>query len=795
MTRLTPRRRTRSGRRTAPTDPPAQVITIIPPPETNSAGAATLWTHLSGLLHHHRGHVAFEYSWTKFGVHIGVWVPASLPVAAVAKIIEAAWPGAHTTISAATAPLPGVLPMAGGRLRTGRADVLPIRADHDADPLRAIFAAAHPHDDDQHAIVQILARPAPVGRLADAVNATRQLNKGRSLNRIGRIVDAVAPKLSGSADHPERSAKVKAAVDKAAHPRFEVCIRYAASDRGRGQTSGQSPEQSTGQRLDEPSQQRAAAIAAAFALFTGRHNWLRHHEVDDTADLAGALATRRFDRGDILSVPELAALAHLPLDAAIPGLVRAGARSLPPPPAVPAAGPDRKTLGEADAGAARTVALPVRDVRHHVHVIGATGSGKTTLLTRWILQDAAAGRGVVAIDGKGDQINDILDRLPLDAADRVVIIDPAQPGPPPGINVLTGPDPYLAVDHLVGIFHQMYADSWGPRTDDILRAACLTLATRPGATLADIPRLLADSAYRARVTAGVSDTVLRQFWTWYDQLSKPGRAAAIGPVQNKLRALLLRPFVRAVIAQPHTSVDLGDILDGGLLLARIPKGELGADTVRLLGSFILTALWEHATHRSRLFEDVRRDAAVYVDELHNYLNLLSGVEDLLAEARAFRLGLILAHQDLAQIPRALRESLSANARTKIIFSVSPEDGRALERHVHPNLTAHDLTHLDAFQGAARLVVDAATTPAFTFRTQPLPPAIPGRAKHISQAAAARQAAVGAPPAETAPRSDPRRDPRRAGNAAPPTIPPATPLPSPGPSPRATNRKDKKEGSN
>src|SRR5918992_158844 len=259
MTRLTPRRRPRSGGHPADADTPAQVITIIPPPETNSAGAATLWTHLSGLLHHHRGHVAFEYSWTKFGVHIGLWVPPSLPVAAVAKIIEAAWPGAHTTISAATAPLPGDLPMAGGRLRTGRADVLPIQADHDADPLRAIFAAAHPHDDDQHAIVQILARPAPVGRLAD-------------------VVDAVAPKLSGSADHPERSAKVKAAVDKAAHPRFEVCIRYAASDRGRGQTSGQSPEQSTGQRLDEPSQQRAAAIAAAFALFTGRHNWLRHHE-------------------------------------------------------------------------------------------------------------------------------------------------------------------------------------------------------------------------------------------------------------------------------------------------------------------------------------------------------------------------------------------------------------------------------------------------------------------------------------------------------------------------------------
>jgi hypothetical protein len=322
--------------------------------------------------------------------------------------------------------------------------------------------------------------------------------------------------------------------------------------------------------------------------------------------------------------------------------------------------------------------------------------------------------------------------------------------------VLTGPDPYLAVDHLVGIFRQMYADSWGPRTDDILRAAGLTLAGRPGATLADVPRLLADQAYRRRVTAGVTDPVLREFWTWYELLSKPGRAAAIGPVQNKLRALLLRPFVRAVIAQPVTSINLGDILDGGLLLVRIPKGELGADTVRLLGSIILAALWEHATHRARLGEDARKDAAVYVDEVHNYLNLLRGVEDLLAEARAFRLGLVLAHQDLAQLPRDLRESLSANARTKVIFNVSPEDARAFERHIQPNLTAHDLAHLDAFQAVARLVVGNAITPAFTFRTQPLPAPIPGRAEAIAQAAAVRQAAA-APSSPDPPQKERRKE--------------------------------------
>jgi hypothetical protein len=75
------------------------------------------------------------------------------------------------------------------------------------------------------------------------------------------------------------------------------------------------------------------------------------------------------------------------------------------------------------------------------------------------------------------------------------------------------------------------------------------------------------------------------------------------------------------------------------------------------------------------------------------------------------------------------------------------------------LTAHDLSHLGAYQAAARLVAGAAETPAFTFRTQPLPPAIPGRARLIRRAARAAHAGnpgKAAPPAAAG--SDPRLRP-------------------------------------
>ncbi|MFD0514180.1 helicase HerA domain-containing protein [Streptomyces aureus] len=240
-----------------------------------------------------------------------------------------------------------------------------------------------------------------------------------------------------------------------------------------------------------------------------------------------ALSTRRFlHRGDLLSVPELAALAHLPADPDAPGLARAGARSIAPPPAIPTPGVGVKPLGTADTGARRDVGLAVPDARHHLHLMGATGSGKSTLVAQLVLDDVTAGRGAIVIDPKGDLITDLLHRLPPSCANKLVVIDPDDTHTPPCLNVLDGADIDVVVDNITGIFRRIFSAFWGPRTDDIMRAACLTLlrhaqATNRLVTLADIPRLLGEPAYRIRMIPTIKDPVLKGFWLWYESLSEP----------------------------------------------------------------------------------------------------------------------------------------------------------------------------------------------------------------------------------------------------------------------------------
>ena len=266
---------------------------------------------------------------------------------------------------------------------------------------------------------------------------------------------------------------------------------------------------------------------------------------------------------------------------------------------------------------------------------------------------------MVVIDPKGDLVTDLLDRLPERAADRLVLLDPDERAAPPTLNPLEGDDPDLAVDHLVGILHRIWIAHWGPRIDDVLRASCLTLLRRPGATLTDIPRLLSDPVFRQPYLQGLDDPVgLGGFWSWYQAQSPATQGQMVGPIMTRLRAFLLRGFVRDVVGSARSSFDMASVLDGGVLLARLPKGLLGDDTARLLGSFVVARVWQAATARARTGQRLRQPASLYVDECQNFLTLPYRFEELLPEARGYGLALHLAHQHLGQLPRELHDALS-----------------------------------------------------------------------------------------------------------------------------------------
>lgn len=699
----------------------ARLLQILPPPEVDREGALTLWMALHALIRPRwkrllfgQPHLAWELFAEGGDASLSMWVPGSVPPGLVERAIESSWPGCRVTTSRNAELDLGDGHLATCEMKLAEPDHFPLGEGTGRDNLRIALGALTLLDPGEKALVQVLARPVTFAGRRRMTSMARRVRRQRNASLL-----SMRPAQGRGSYDPVAEQDVRSVLSKAASPLWESVVRIGVTSKNRQAARG-----------------KIHALTGAFAVFEGR-NWLRPVRMRGGRE---ALTSRLMRRGFLLAAHELAPFATLPTPEALPALERARARTVAAPRGLPEKG---KPLGVSDhPGHMRPVAISVDDSRQHIHLIGETGTGKSTMIARMVLADAQAGRAAVVIDPKGDLVTAILERLPKRAANRTCVLNPDDTDAAVGLNVLQGDDPDLVVDHIVSVFRRIYEHSWGPRTDDIMRAACLTLTEVPGATLAEVPLLLMNRDVRNAVRfqkrhySGLGD--LSTFWDWYERLGEQQRAANTAPLMNKLRAFLLRGPVRALIGQSHPRLNVQRLIEsGGLLLVRIPKGTLGEETSRILGAFVVARVWQAAMKRAADPEASRSPVSLYVDEMHNYLALPRSFEDMLAEARGYGLSLLLAHQHLGQLPREMREALAANARTKIAFACSPDDARALEGFFEPYLSHYDLANLTGFQAACRPCIKGGHGPTFTFRTEPLGDADPGRAGEVKTTSARR----------------------------------------------------------
>lgn len=433
----------------------------------------------------------------------------------------------------------------------------------------------------------------------------------------------------------------------------------------------------------------------------------------------------------VVNAAELAGLIGWPVGVVqLPGLSLGAARSLAPAAAIPAAG---TIIGRATfPGQRRPLALDVEARLRHVHLLGPTGTGKSTLLANMICSDLAAGHGVVVLDPKGDLVADVLERVPAKRRGDVVVLDPADVERPVGLNPLAvalGSSAEVVVENLVGLFKSLYRDSWGPRTDDIFRAALLTLAMSGQATLCEVPLLLTNPSYRRRLVGGLDDPVgLAPFWGWFESLKDAERFAVCGPVLNKIRAFVMRPTVRAIVGQAAPKLSLSRVLaEGRVLLVSLASGLLGEEAANLLGALVVAELWHATKARAGLAPNQRRPFMAYLDEWQNLLHLPTPMASVLAEARGLGLGLTLAHQSLTQLPTDARDAVLSNARSRVCFQLRSADARLIARDLGGLFTADDLMGLSAYEIMLAAFAAGSTQPPTTAETWPMTPALGGGA--------------------------------------------------------------------
>jgi hypothetical protein len=476
--------------------------------------------------------------------------------------------------------------------------------------------------------------------------------------------------------------------------------------------------------------QRVASVLRSLTSPYGR--------LDADAPWFGQFARLLFLRGRYLSVPELAAVTGWPVGGPdLPGLRLGAAKRLVPARELPTRG---RVLGHSDfPGFHRPVALSPKASTTSLHVVGPTGTGKSSLLRNLIRDDLEQGRGMLVIETNGDLIQDVIDAVPAHRLQDVVLLDATDSDYAVGFNPFaSNAEPSLIADQLGELFQRLWAAYWGPRTATLTHMGLLTLARRKGSTLLDLPRLYLDESFRRRVLADLDDPLgVGPDWQWFEGLSDAEKTTVVSPLLNKARQWVARPAIRAIVGQPRPRIIMQQIIeDRKVLLLHIPKGLIGAETAQLLGCLVLTTAWQVLAGRAALPPERRQAFGLVIDEQQDFAAAPIPWEELYSQGRKYGAALVGAHQNLAQLPKPLREVVLANARSKVVFALGAADAKVLERDFSPALTAADLQALDPYSIAALVALEQGGVAAPVTLTTPAPPVSLGTAAEVR--AASRQ---------------------------------------------------------
>ena len=359
----------------------------------------------------------------------------------------------------------------------------------------------------------------------------------------------------------------------------------------------------------------------------------------------------------------------------------------------------------------------------HVYILGQTGTGKSGALELLTISDIYYDQGFAVIDPHGDYAQHVMSFIPERRVKDVVYFNPADTSHPIGFNPLEISDKTLKghiSSELVGVLKRLFAESWGPRLEYILRYTLLALLDYPNATMLDITRMLTEKKFRAQVITHIDDPVVKNFWTtefasWNDKFA----TEAVAPVLNKVGAFTANPMIRNIIGQPKSTFNIRQIMDEGkILIVNLSRGLMGEDNAGILGAMMVTKIQLAAMGRADIPEEKRRQFYLYVDEFQNFAT--ESFATILSEARKYALNLTVANQYISQMEQPVRDAVFGNVGTIVSFRVSPDDAPFLTKYFEPQFEAADLIQQHSRFFFISMMIEGEKAPAFSAKTLDLP---------------------------------------------------------------------------
>jgi len=495
-------------------------------------------------------------------------------------------------------------------------------------------------------------------------------------------------------------------------------------------------------KLEQPNFQVSGRIGAT-ASTTSRAQFLVHGVVDVLRSSNGGIAYLKVLGGSTTAVgqrinqattpwlfpcqfnmTEFAALAGFPIGSPfIPGLPRAGSRHLYATEEVARTG---RRLGTSNyPGHPREIALDYDNAILHAGIFGKTGVGKTSLMANWVAQDMANGYGVVVIDASNSESDETLFRrslgyIPDSRLGDVIILDVNKSlDRPVGFNVLDQGHAHMVVDQISGLIQQLYPDSKGVWTRELIHHGLYALIDYGNSTIMDLmalirPRNETEKVWARDVTRSVKNVQIREFWDDWLSMKDEDRRTKTQPLYDRLWQFNNRPEIHNILGQTESAFQMHDVLEHNKILL-INLAGLPEETAALLGTLLFESLW---TSAQALMPS--KANFVYLDEVQQMTKSSVNLGDIMARGRKQLFGLTLATQYLSgsAISANVQSAIINNAGTKVVFATSDTEAKFWRNEFGRHVTPDDFVNVRKYDAYARIANAGGSGEAVSFTSAP-----------------------------------------------------------------------------
>ncbi|WP_097033981.1 helicase HerA domain-containing protein [Clostridium tertium] len=612
----------------------------------------------------------------------------------------------------------------------------------------SIFSAMRELDKNEFAAVQILCRPMDnkwqiegkreLARFErEGKRPGEKLSWGNKVsNGVGSILNEVESELRGSKKlvvknnivtnkktKSERN-EIVVASEKLSEPGLETVIRIVAAGKFRKANTA-----------------RVKAIVAAFNELDAENRFKRDY-IPSHKYIMSKFIKRKMDLRDgknILTPPELSSMfIRLPSSEYIEDykeIERLVIKEFDIPKDCVESGKGYVFAENIYRGNRRRIEIKPKDLVRHFVAQGKTGSGKSEWFKTLFMEVISnkydedgkiikKGGGAMVLEPHGKLADELLEIIPEDRWDDVIVVDPYSDHPlgmnfciiPESLNGELSPElvKQKTIEEALEIIKRKFQDIWSDKNEYFIENALKTIIETQD-TMVELPRLFNDKKFRNKTIPKIKDPAVKKFWKDKFNENKNGDISSsvestAQSVEYKLDKFIRSPELKRIFGQ-HECIDFKKVLDENkILIFKFDKKKMSRDKIEFIGGIAIKLIIVAAFNRNKEMWD--EPFLVGIDEAQNFIG--ESIKDILYELRKYGVALGLLHQELKQLNKVpnLVDAIYNNVGTSITFTTGDTDASFFAKKYGPRVDAADLNNLPSRYGYCKLLVNGATSNTF-----------------------------------------------------------------------------------